>query len=60
MERLGDNKMRCPTCARPVAWTTTRCRACRTKLLQWYVIAAALGILACVSAFLMLEALLGN
>ena len=58
LESLGGNKMRCPNCARPVAWTRTRCRACRTKLIQWYIMALALGILGCVSAFLILEAVL--
>jgi len=50
--------MRCPNCARSVTWTRTRCRACRTKLIQWYIIAATFCILACIGSFLMLEALL--
>lgn len=47
--------MKCPMCGRRTGWARTRCPACKTKLVQWYVIAAILVLVICYGAFLVLE-----
>jgi uncharacterized OB-fold protein len=50
--------MKCPSCGRSASWTKTRCRTCKTRLIQWYILAAALFLLGCYGSFIMLEAVL--
>ena len=47
--------MRCPVCSRYTGWMRTRCPACRTKLIQWYVIAGILILMACYGGLVILE-----
>ncbi|HZE69609.1 MAG TPA: hypothetical protein VE135_08815 [Pyrinomonadaceae bacterium] len=49
--------MKCPNCARAAGLIRLRCPACQTKLIQWYLIAAVLLIVACYGGFLLLERL---
>ena len=47
--------MRCPNCSRRAAWARTRCPACHSKLIAWYVLAAILIAGACFGGWLLLE-----
>jgi hypothetical protein len=38
----------------------TRCPTCKAKLIQWYIIAVVLFILACYGGLLLLESFLGR
>lgn len=47
--------MKCPVCGRRTGWVRTRCPACKTKLIQWYIIAAVLILMACYGGLVILE-----
>ena len=47
--------MKCPNCGRLTGWIRTRCPACQTKLLAWYVLAAIIVAGACFGGFMILE-----
>src|SRR5688572_4083695 len=49
------NKMKCPVCSRRTGWARTRCPACRTKLIQWYIIAVIAFLGACYGALLIMD-----
>ena len=51
----GDDEMKCPVCSRNTGWARTRCPACKTKLIQWYIIAAILFLMACYGGLVILE-----
>jgi hypothetical protein len=54
---IGDIDMKCPMCGRRAGWARTRCPACRTKLIQWYIIATILFLVACFGFLLTMETL---
>jgi len=47
--------MNCPNCGRRIAWARTRCPACRTKLIAWYILAVLIIAAACFGGLLILE-----
>jgi uncharacterized OB-fold protein len=47
--------MKCPTCGRRAGWVRTRCPACKTKLITWYIIAAFIIVGACWGGLVILE-----
>lgn len=47
--------MTCPNCGRRASWARTRCPACRTKLITWYLIAAIIIAGASLAALLIME-----
>ena len=51
----GDDDMKCPVCSRHTGWVRTRCPACKSKLVQWYIIAAILILMACYGGLVILE-----
>ncbi len=53
--RGRDDDMKCPVCNRHTGWVRTRCPACNTKLIQWYIIAAILVLMACYGGLVILE-----
>ncbi|MDQ1729081.1 MAG: hypothetical protein QOD33_1206 [Pyrinomonadaceae bacterium] len=49
--------MRCPNCGRRASWARTRCAACKTKLVAWYVVVVTAVLVAGVAAWYLLETL---
>jgi len=47
--------MKCAVCGRRTGWARTRCPACKTKLVQWYIIAVILILMACYGGLVILE-----
>jgi len=47
--------MKCGNCGRRTSWTRAKCPTCKTKLIQWYIIAVVLFILACYGSLVLLE-----
>lgn len=47
--------MKCPVCGRRTSWARTRCPACKTKLIQWYIIATLLVLVAFYGGLMILE-----
>ena len=47
--------MKCPTCGRRAGWARTRCPACKTKLITWYIVAAIIILGACLGGLVILE-----
>ncbi len=52
--------MKCGHCGRNTSWMRAKCPTCKTKLVQWYIIAAVLFILACYGSLALLEAVLSR
>jgi hypothetical protein len=51
----GEHLMTCPRCARKTGWARMRCPACRTKLVQWYLVAGVMLISACYVGLVVLD-----
>jgi len=47
--------MRCPKCGRRAGWARTRCPACKTKLIAWYIMAVIIIVGACYGGLIILE-----
>ncbi|MGH9927997.1 MAG: hypothetical protein ACREA9_02085 [Pyrinomonadaceae bacterium] len=47
--------MKCPTCGRRAELARTRCPACQTRLIAWYILAAIIVAGACFGGLLLLE-----
>jgi hypothetical protein len=47
--------MKCPSCGRRAGWARTRCPACRSKLITWYVLAALIAAAACFGGLIILK-----
>ena len=47
--------MKCGHCGRSTSWMRARCPTCKTKLIQWYIIALVLIILACYGTLMFLD-----
>jgi len=47
--------MTCPNCGRRAGAARIRCPACKTKLVQWYLLVALLILAACYGGFVLLE-----
>ena len=45
--------MKCHYCGRPAGLIRLRCPACKTRLIQWYLVTAVLLIAACYVGFLL-------